>query len=193
MPKREGGFVHMECCSVSDRVSNDKEWQAHWYRHVLPFVAGKSVLDAGSASGYSLPMFQRAGATYVEGFDLLPLNERVRQGRIEDYPDASFDLVTAMDVIEHVVDDADFFRNLLRVAREAVFFSTPNWNVSRAKNQFHVREYTPMELKRFLVENAPSYALSIWVSGPLFEIETREGFDADEACNNYGVLVQAPK
>jgi hypothetical protein len=55
-----------------------------------------------------------------------------------------------MDVIEHVEDDVAFLRHLLRVAREAVFLATPNWDRFRATNKYHFREYTADELDALL-------------------------------------------
>jgi hypothetical protein len=42
------------------------------------------------------------------------------------------------------------FFELKRIAREAIFITTPNWTISRCAWPFHLREYTPMELWQLL-------------------------------------------
>lgn len=179
----------MEYLSIPERRLHDREYQLHWYKHASQFVKGKWVLDAGAGSGYGLMVFREAGAAFAAGFDPLPLSEDVQQGIIEAYDNASFDIVTAMDVIEHIEDDVSFLRNLLRVARECVFLSTPNWNVSKACNPFHAREYTPLELAALLQTHASGWTPTLWVSDAALAIERRDRFDPEEPWNNFGVLL----
>lgn len=68
----------------------------------------------------------------------------------EDIPDKSFDLVTSIDVVEHVEDDEHFVRELARIGREAIFLMTPNWTTSRCVWPYHLREYTPREFMQLL-------------------------------------------
>ena len=140
----------MENLVLDVRMRIEKhQYQAHWYRHVSSMVRGKSILDIGTGSGYGLTILREGEATEVEGFHVAEL-PGVKKATIQDYADRSFDWVSAIDVVEHVEGDREFFRQLLRVAREAVFVSTPNWNVSHARNPYHVREYTPKELRDLL-------------------------------------------
>jgi 2-polyprenyl-3-methyl-5-hydroxy-6-metoxy-1,4-benzoquinol methylase len=185
MPLRNGGYSPMEKLSLPQRLREDNHFQAHWYRHVAPFFAGMSVLDAGSGVGYGLPLLREGGATLVEGFDPLPAGDEVKFGVIESYSSASWDVVVAMDVIEHIPNDVEFLGNLLRVARRYVFISTPNWNVSKAANAYHVREYTPTELAAIL----SGLVYRVWMSDGMLVITTRPGLAADECGNNFGVLI----
>jgi ubiquinone/menaquinone biosynthesis C-methylase UbiE len=87
--------------------------------------AGARVLDAGCGSGRTLDELARYGSTH--GAELNPLGLAVARRRGHDvehapverlpFPDASFDLVTCLDVIEHTDDDVAALRELRRVTR----------------------------------------------------------------------------
>jgi 2-polyprenyl-3-methyl-5-hydroxy-6-metoxy-1,4-benzoquinol methylase len=192
MPRRVGAFIPLESLPRAKRVLSDHEFQACWYQHVSPLAVGKSVLDMGAGMGYGRRIMNAAGAMLVECCDLVSLVPWVKVGRIEDYPSSSFDLVVAMDVIEHVEDDVAFLAGMLRVAREAVFFSTPNWNVFHANNVHHRREYTPEELMTLVGSFAGQWTgLSYWGGDEHFSITPREEtLPPDDACCNFGVLLR---
>jgi SAM-dependent methyltransferase len=75
------------------------------------------------------------------------------------FPDRSFDLVCAFDIVEHVEDDRRAFRELSRVARDgaAVVFSVPldpaRWSAFDALVG-HVRRYDPEDLLAILAEHS---------------------------------------
>lgn len=79
----------------------------------------------------------------------------VRQGdatRGTPFPDASFDLVTVLDVIEHVDDDAAILREAHRVLRASgtLAITTPAFQWLWSHNDVlngHKRRYTPRELR----------------------------------------------
>ena len=84
------------------------------------------ILDAGCGTGANLKMLKAYGS--AEGVDISPqavefCRERglnsVKLGAIEHLPydDDSFDLVTALDVIEHLDDDLAGLREIRRVLR----------------------------------------------------------------------------
>jgi len=189
MPTRVGNFFAMENLPLAARVSVDREFQTYWYQHVSQWTSGKRVLDAGAGMGYGRRILNGAGALTTESFDLVSLVPWVKQGRIEDYGLGTFDWVVSMDVIEHVEDDVAFLRNMLRVACEAVFFSTPNWNVFHAQNEHHRREYTPAEL-RTLLTTVPWRDVHFWTGDEHCSITDRGRAipDDDMACN-FGVLL----
>jgi 2-polyprenyl-6-hydroxyphenyl methylase / 3-demethylubiquinone-9 3-methyltransferase len=115
---------------------------AHWAldaRALRPLV-GKTALDVGCGAGLMCEPLARLGAS-VTGVDAAPENIAVAvahaagQGLSIDYARADvamlsgqFDLVTSMEVIEHVADPAAFLAAL--VARMAagglLILSTPN-------------------------------------------------------------------
>jgi SAM-dependent methyltransferase len=93
----------------------------------LPLPVGAHVLDAGCGSGRTLVELVDYGVE-VSGIELNTdaaelargrgLGE-VRVGRLEELPwdEATFDLITCLDVIEHVPDDVTALVELRRVAR----------------------------------------------------------------------------
>jgi len=152
-------------------AADERHW---WYRgrrrviraqlERLALPAGGAVLDAGCGSGRTMDELRRYGT--VSGFDL---NEKgveaararghrdVQVARLEEIPhaDASFDLITCLDVIEHTPDDVRSLRALRRVARpEARLLVTVPayqflWSSHDVANQHH-RRYR----KRGLLEAA---------------------------------------
>lgn len=84
------------------------------------------ILDAGCGSGRTLDELVDYGT--VHGIELDPEaaavargrgRGQVVQGRLEElpWPDASFDLITCLDVVEHTPDDRVTLRELRRVCR----------------------------------------------------------------------------
>ncbi|MEA2462109.1 MAG: hypothetical protein QOH90_2286 [Actinomycetota bacterium] len=115
-------------------LSRDEE---HWWyrgrRRVLraeldrlPLQPGARLLDAGCGSGRTLDELVRYGR--VSGVDLSPDavdaarrrgHDDVRVARVEQLPfaDATFDVVTCLDVVEHTPDDRATLAELRRVTR----------------------------------------------------------------------------
>lgn len=71
-------------------------------------------------------------------------------------PEASFDAVICVEVIEHVVEDDIFVKNIAKVVDKGgwAYFTTPNGdyikNEGPNKNLDHVRHYTRIELQTLL-------------------------------------------
>lgn len=121
---------------IRDRV--DQHWQGD--EHALRPLAGRRALDVGCGAGLLCEPLARLGAE-VTGVDAAPeLIAAARahaagQGLAIDYRacgvenlDGQFDLVTAMEVIEHVASPADFLRSLARRLAPGglLILSTPN-------------------------------------------------------------------
>jgi SAM-dependent methyltransferase len=68
-------------------------------------------------------------------------------------PDASFDVITAIEVIEHIEDDARFVRELCRLLKPGgvCYLTTPNGVAVPKENPDHVRHYTRRGLERVLL------------------------------------------
>ncbi len=138
-------------CGDEALLSGRGPSQMGWYNFIAEVAEGQSVLDVGCGSGEGLKVLATR-ATYALGIDL---DDRLRRPdvnveikSIADMPDKSFDVVVSLDVIEHVEADRAFLAGLFRVARKAVFVSTPNYAMSFNRNPYHVREYTPYEFER---------------------------------------------
>jgi SAM-dependent methyltransferase len=136
-------------------------------RDALPHGDDREVLDAGCGTGINLSLLKSFGR--VTGIDCSPdairfCAERghrdVIQGDLRslDLPDARFDLVTALDVIEHIDDDAATVREMVRVTKPGghLLITVPAfpglWSDHDEINH-HRRRYRSAEL-RSLVEAA---------------------------------------
>jgi SAM-dependent methyltransferase len=119
------------------------------------------VLDIGCGAGNMIHHLSRYGQVKGVEVDSRPVamakarGYDVRQGdatRGIPFPDASFDLVTALDVIEHVDEDAAFLREAHRVARPGgiLAITTPAFQWLWSHNDVlngHKHRYTPQELR----------------------------------------------
>jgi 2-polyprenyl-6-hydroxyphenyl methylase/3-demethylubiquinone-9 3-methyltransferase len=116
----------------------DQHWQCD--EHVRRPLEGRSALDVGCGAGLLCEPLARLGAT-VTGIDAAPeviavaRDHAVAQGLAIDYRAADvldlegqFDLITCMEVIEHVADPAAFVTALSkRLAPDGLLIlSTPN-------------------------------------------------------------------
>lgn len=121
------------------RTQIDEAWSLDpRARHPL---AGKSALDVGCGAGLLSEPLARLGAA-VTGFDAAPENIAVARahakgqglaidyvaGEIDQYAGRRFDLVVAMEVVEHVADPAAFIAGLAGSLAEGglLILSTPN-------------------------------------------------------------------
>lgn len=147
---------------------DERHW---WYRgrrravramlDAAALPAGARVLDAGAGSGRTLDELAAYGEAV--GVELNPLGVRAARARgheVEEapveaipHPDASFDLVTCLDVIEHTRDDVRSLAELRRVTRPggAALVSVPAhprlWSRHDEVNG-HYRRYTRASLRR---------------------------------------------
>ena len=112
------------------------------------------------------PRLPIAGTNFVEISQpsLSPLRARGGLAMLGEitalpFPDCSFDLVCAFDIVEHIEDDRQAFRELRRVAKDdaTVIFSVPlhpaRWSAFDALVG-HARRYDPDDLLAILGEHA---------------------------------------
>ena len=155
---------------------NDDLWAEHIARYALAtrFTQGRRVLDLGCGTGYGTADLAQLASSAI-GVDLAPeaiayANEHFPSARFFQcsanavpFPPASFDLVTAFEVIEHLRD----WRTLLTEAQRVLepngllIVSTPNkryYAEARAKsgpNPFHEHEFEFEEFRTALGEFFP--------------------------------------
>ncbi|HQZ97966.1 MAG TPA: class I SAM-dependent methyltransferase [Pyrinomonadaceae bacterium] len=148
-------------------------WGEHAARYVfaLPFVENKRVLDIACGTGYGIGLL-RSKAKFVTGVDIDPVaaneakaecgeNGAVLLGNGLGLPfdEATFDVITSFETLEHLHERGDFLAELQRVLTPdgTLILSTPNANYSQPvngvpANPFHIHEYEPGELKAELEE-----------------------------------------
>jgi SAM-dependent methyltransferase len=151
--------------SASDHVLRLIHLKA--YADAAVQCAGRTVLDVGCNDGYGTVILA-PGARSVAGVDVSShaiesarrrpgaeaIDFRVVGGAGLPFPDESFDVVTAFQVIEHVPDPRSFIAELRRIVRVGgvVLITTPNAAIRLDPgmtpwNPYHVREFTADELR----------------------------------------------
>ncbi|MCU1338488.1 MAG: Methyltransferase type 11, partial [Bryobacterales bacterium] len=155
---------------------NDDLWSEHVARYAFAarFAQGRRVLDLGCGAGYGTADLARVASSAV-GVDLAPeaIAYAVRNfasaqflqcsASAVPFPPASFDLVTAFEVIEHLRDWRDLLAEAHRVLdpNGLLIVSTPNkryYAESRAQsgpNPFHEHEFEFREFRTALGEFFP--------------------------------------
>lgn len=150
-----------------------KYTHVHRYAVCHDFIAGKRVLDVASGEGYGAALLAKCAASVV-GVDLDPAavahaeraykahqNLEFRIGFCEVIPlaDASIDVVTSFETLEHHDKHVEMMREIKRVLRPGgtLIISSPNRPLYSEKfqlvNPFHVKELDQQELVRLLEDH----------------------------------------
>lgn len=140
-------------CGDERVLSGRGPGQLGWYEFCAHnFLSGKeTVLDVGCGSGKGLRILSQRSLK-AHGIDLDPRlkDKNVFIMDVTDIASQSYDIVTCIDVIEHVEDDVSLVKELNRIARKGIFVATPNYTAGRNTWPYHIREYTPFEFYNLL-------------------------------------------
>ncbi len=152
--------------ATAERVSTELSDNFVFQRSRLAYHAATEyvwgdVLEVGTGSGYGVQIIAPHAASFTTIDKHIPPqgvvegeNVVFRQATVPPLPfaDESFDCVISFQVIEHIKDDRLFVAEVARVLRPGGIFvvSTPNITMSLTRNPWHVREYTPEELRALL-------------------------------------------
>jgi 2-polyprenyl-3-methyl-5-hydroxy-6-metoxy-1,4-benzoquinol methylase len=136
------------------------------YEQVANAVDGK-VADIGSGTGFGTHLLTR-NAIHVDGYEVDEaaynfakrsfsnghiefFNESIT-GTIAGNFEGGYNFITMIDVIEHIQEDKLAIQNVKRLLTEGGTFicSTPNRLSRYRKSDYHVREYSPRNLKGLL-------------------------------------------
>lgn len=144
---------------------------------VLGFLQGiviarqcQSLLDVGSGRGVFLfPLLREFPDLEVTSLDILPhrveLLQCLHDGGITnlhplqkdvctwDAPDNSFDVVTMLEVMEHIPDTEAVVRNAVRLAKNYIIVSVPS---KPDDNPEHIHLFTNEDLKELFLKNGCS-------------------------------------
>jgi len=162
---------------VHPRYFKSKEKYLLYLRHVFAYeyvldrvTADSRVLEIGFGDGYGTAMIAEKAATVtaidVSDETVASAKERYSDSGIDflsydgntiPFEEGTFDLVVALQVIEHIQDDARFVAEAGRVLNDGgqVILTTPNRRHrvppgEKIWNKFHVREYLADELEALL-------------------------------------------
>jgi len=180
------------------------------YRYAARFARGGRILDLACGVGYGARMLaQAAPNAKVFGVDLSL--DTVRYARLHHnannanflptnalalpFADASFDLVVAFEIIEHVAQQSEMLAEVRRVLKPdgLLIVSTPNRMQSLGGNPFHVRELSESEFRDLLGTNFPS--VEILYQGNVLASYLSRGQvfpDLHELHNGYCAVVGTP-
>ncbi|HEX9722170.1 MAG TPA: class I SAM-dependent methyltransferase [Candidatus Paceibacterota bacterium] len=161
--------------SIHDLYKHETSYWWHKGRRVVidsmlkRFLEPRSalrILDVGCGTGMNLELLSKFGQ--VHGVDASPIAVHyclqrgfsdVYEGRAEDlkFADESFDMVVAIELLEHVQEDVDTLREFARVLRPGglLFLTVPAYQFLWTEHDEvldHVRRYTLGELKKKLQE-----------------------------------------
>ncbi len=172
-------------------------WYEHFHRYAFacPAARGRRVLDAACGEGYGSSLLALF-AEKVRGVDIDPLavaHARARYAHqanlrfdvsdataLDALPDASFDLITSFETLEHVEAQERMlagFRRLLAPGGVLLVSSPDKAQYSDATghtNPFHVRELYRAEFETLLAARFPArrlFAQKLLFQGALWRID----------------------
>lgn len=158
--------------------------------------APKRVLDVGCAGGYIALMLSQLGheVVGVELNEKMAAEARARGVEVVEHdlelplplPDASFDLVHACEVIEHLFDTEGFVKELARVLRPGgvLIASTPNLN--SLHNRVRVLFGRPVPMWGAYPSDVHGGHIRVFNRVKLVELLQRCGFQVDEIIGSNG-------
>lgn len=153
-------------------------WYEHWHRYAfaLALARGRRVLDAACGEGFGSALLARE-ARSVLGIDIADAavaHARSRYAgvsgldyrrgdctRLDDLPDASFDLIVSFETLEHVHEQERMLDGFARLLAPGgvLLVSTPDKRTysdeTGFRNEYHVRELYRDEFEALL---APRFA-----------------------------------
>ena len=136
------------------------------YKEAANIISGK-VLEIGSGEGYGIDELAPNSTSYiaVDKYNTSISKELGENNKItfiqtevpplSEIDDDSIDFVVSFQVIEHIKDDQYFLQEIFRVLKPGgkAILTTPNKIMSITRNPWHIREYSPSEMRGILEKN----------------------------------------
>ena len=138
-------------------------------RHMVAYIKATelisgTVLEIGCGEGYGMEKLAKCSEKYI-GVDKFETkiprsvidNNDIVFHKMEIPPlnnieANSIDFVVTFQVIEHIQDDNYFLKEIYRVLKPGgkLLLTTPNKLMSLSRNPWHIREYSPIEMKNII-------------------------------------------
>lgn len=153
----------------SEATQSQLIYDEHLVRYQLAqsLARGKRILDVACGSGYGAKMLAEAGAINVKAVDI---NKETIASAQQNYnhknleficdsaeslatiPNGSIDLIVSFETIEHLTNYQEYLKNLKRVLTPGglALISTPNKEIFKQKNPFHIKEFMRNEFETIL-------------------------------------------
>ena len=141
---------------------------AELIRRKVPLPKDAKLLEIGCGTGHNLPMLGEFGQ--VEALEVDPIARGMAEKRLgrtvlssplpalEGVPDATYDMVAALDVVEHIPDDKAALEGISRVLKPGgkLLMTVPAhqwmWSAHDVVNH-HQRRYSKRDFKRLVNES----------------------------------------
>jgi SAM-dependent methyltransferase len=141
---------------------------AELIRRKVPLPKVAKLLEIGCGTGHNLPMLGEFGQ--VEALEVDPIARGMAEKRLgrtvlssplpalEGVPDATYDMVAALDVVEHIPDDKAALEGISRVLKPGgkLLMTVPAhqwmWSAHDVVNH-HQRRYSKRDFKRLVNES----------------------------------------
>jgi len=169
----------MGILQTAERSSHlDPSENVIYQRHVIAYkeaakIISGTVLEVGSGEGYGITELAPEAEHYiaVDKYNTsiskeLQANNKITFIQAEVPPlkeieDNSVDFVVAFQVIEHIKDDEQFLYEIHRVLKPGgkVILTTPNIMMSITRSPWHIREYTPEQMREILKSSFDNFEL----------------------------------
>jgi len=133
------------------------------YKEAAKIISG-TVLEIGSGEGYGIMELAPIADKYiaVDKYDTYISDELKCENDItfiqtevpplKDVADNSVDFAVTFQVIEHIQNDELFLKEIRRVLKRGgkLIMTTPNVKMSLTRNPWHIREYSPEQMRNVL-------------------------------------------